>query len=326
MTDPLIQATAQPMRILIVHLNAASLAGVMAQRFPHLVFIPETGERPFPETVFDADAVVAMSRVLPDAVIGRFKKLRWIQALTTGTESFWTLRNLSPEVLITSVRGIHGAAVSEMVFTYMLTLSRQWPELLAQQRRHAWKKRPQLLLHGKTVAVVGTGVIAQELAARCRAFGMRTIGISANPRAIAGFDEVLGRDALTEVAARADYLIALVQLDAGTRNLVSADIIRAMRKSSYLINISRGGVCDETALLLALQSGAIAGAALDVFSVEPLPADSPLWDAPNLFITPHLGGESDNYLELAAPILEHNISCMLEGRTADMTNLVQRPA
>jgi D-2-hydroxyacid dehydrogenase (NADP+) len=314
------------MRILIIHPNAAWLASEMAKRFPDLVFIAETGEQALPESVFDADAIVAMARSLSDAVIGRFLKLRWIQALTTGTDGFWTLRNLSPEVLITSVRGIHGAAVSEMVFTYMLTLSRQWPELLAQQHRHAWKKQPQFLLHGKAVAVLGTGVIAEGLAARCKAFGMRTIGISAHPRAVASFDEVLGRDALIAVAARADYLIALVHLDAGTRNLVSADIIRAMRKSSYLINISRGGVCDEVALLQALQSGAIAGAALDVFSVEPLPADSPMWDAPNLLITPHLGGESDNYLELVAPILERNISCMLRGRAADMTNLVQRPA
>ena len=314
------------MRILIVHPNAAWLAGEMATRFPHLEFMAETGERPFPESVFDADAVVAMSRVLPDAVLARFTNLRWIQALTTGTDGFWTLKNLAPEVLITSVRGIHGAAVSEMVFTYMLTLSRDLPGLLEQQRQHTWKKRPQLLLHGKTAAIIGTGVIAEALAARCKAFGMQTIGVSASPRAIAGFDQVLGRDSLTAVAAQADYLIAIVQLDAGTRNLVSADVIRAMRKSSYLINISRGGVCDEAALLQALKSGAIAGAALDVFSVEPLPADSPLWDAPNLFITPHLGGESDNYLELVVPILERNITCLLEGRTADMTNLVQRPA
>jgi D-2-hydroxyacid dehydrogenase (NADP+) len=314
------------MRILIIHPNAAWLAGEMVKPFPDLTFIPETGEKPLPESVFDADAIVAMARALPDAVIGRFTKLRWIQALTTGTDGFWPLRNLSPEVLITSARGIHGAAVSEMVFTHMLTLSRGLPQLMNQQRQHLWQKRPQLLLHGKTAAILGTGVIAEELADRCKAFGMQTIGISASPRPIAGFDKVLGRDALPEVAAQVDYLIALVQLDATTRNLVSADIIRVMRKSSYLINISRGGVCDEAALLKALKSGAIAGAALDVFSVEPLPADSSLWDAPNLFITPHLGGESDNYLELAAPILEHNISCMLEGRTADMTNLVQRPA
>lgn len=313
------------MRILIVHPNAAWLAEVLAKRFACLEFFTETGERPFAEPAFDANAIVAVPRTLPDATIGRFKKLRWIQALTTGTDGFWALQNLAPEVLITSVRGIHGAAVSEMVFTYMLSLSRSLPALMEQQRQHIWKKRPQLLLHGKTAAILGTGVIAQELAARCKAFGMQTVGVSASPRAIAGFDRVLGRDSLPAVAASVDYLIAIVQLDAGTRNLVSADIIKSMPKTSYLINISRGGVCDEAALLQALKSGSIAGAALDVFSVEPLPADSSLWDAPNLFITPHLGGESDNYLELAAPIVEHNINCMLQGRQTEMTNLVQRP-
>lgn len=313
------------MRTLIVHAQPAWLAGELASRFPEHDFVAATPEQPWGEEVFNAEAIVALARSLPDALIGRFKKLRWIQALTTGTDGFWALRNLAPDVLITSARGIHGPAVSEMVFTYMLSLLRGLPELLAQQRQHVWQKRPQLLLHGKTAGIVGTGVIAEELAARCKAFGMQTIGISASPRAIAGFDKVLGRDALLDVAAQADFLIAIVQLDATTRMLISADVIRTMRKSSYLINISRGGVCDEDALLQALASGAIAGAALDVFSAEPLPAEHPLWDAPRLIITPHLGGESDNYLKLAMPIIEHNICCMAQGRPEAMTNLVQRP-
>ena len=153
---------------------------------------------------------------------------------------------------------------------------------------------------------------------------MHTIGVSNTPRAIKGFDEVVARSELAKAAGQADYLIALMQLDASTRNLINAEVIQAMRASAYFINISRGGVCDEETLLKALTLGTVAGAALDLFSVEPLPKDHPLWDAPNVIITPHLGGESDDFMAQVSTIIEHNLRCMAEGRMKDMLNLVPR--
>jgi D-2-hydroxyacid dehydrogenase (NADP+) len=311
---------------LIIHADAAYLAGMLATRFPEHQFTSAPHGAPLPHAAFDAEVIVAMARSLTDDMMSRFTRLRWIQALTTGIDGFFALKNLPQDVLITSARGIHGPAVSEMVFMQMLALSRGFADVMQQQRQHLWQKKRQLLLYGKTAVIVGTGLISSELALKCKAFGMHTIGVSNTPRAIEGFDEVVARSELARTASRADYLIALMQLDAGTRDLINAQVIQVMRASAYFINISRGGVCNEEALLKALTLGNIAGAALDVFSVEPLPKDHPLWDAPNVIITPHLGGESDDYMAQVCPIIEHNLSCMAEGRMKDMHNLVPRPA
>jgi D-2-hydroxyacid dehydrogenase (NADP+) len=312
------------MHVLIIHAEAAYLARMLAKRFPEHQFTSAPHGAVLPDSAFDAEVIVAMARSLTDDMMGRFTRLRWVQALTTGTDGFFALKNLPHDVLITSARGIHGPAVSEMVFMQMLALSRGFADVIQQQRQHLWQKKRQLLLCGKTAVIVGIGIIASELALKCKAFGMHTIGISNTPRAIEGFDEVVARSELTKAAGQADYLIALMQLDASTHNLINAEVIQAMRASAYFINISRGGVCDEEALLKALALGTIAGAALDVFSVEPLPKDHPLWDAPNVIITPHLGGESDDYMAQVCPIIEHNLICMADGRMKDMLNLVPR--
>jgi D-2-hydroxyacid dehydrogenase (NADP+) len=312
------------MHVLIIHAEAAYLVGMLAKRFPEHQFTSALHGALLPDAAFDAEVIVVMARSLTDDMMGRFTRLRWIQALTTGTDGFFALKNMPHDVLITSARGIHGPAVSEMVFMQMLALSRGFADVMQQQRQHLWQKKRQLLLYGKTAVIVGTGLISSELALKCKAFGMRTIGVSNTPRAIKGFDEVVARSELVRAASQADYLIALVQLDASTRNLINAEVIQAMRASAYFINISRGGVCDEYALLKSLTLGSIAGAALDVFSVEPLPKGHPLWDAPNIIITPHLGGESDDYMAQVSPIIEHNLSCMADGRMKDMLNLVPR--
>ena len=313
------------MHVLIIHADAAYLAGMLGTRFPTHQFTSALHGAALPDAAFDAEVIVAMARSLSDDMMSRFTRLRWIQALTTGTDGFFTFKNLRHDVTITSARGIHGPAVSEMVFMQMLALSRGFADLMQQQHQHLWQKKRQLLLHGKTAVIVGTGLIASELALKCKAFGMHTLGVSNTPRAIDGFDEVVARNELTHAASRADYLIALMQLDSGTRNLINAQVIQAMRASAYFINISRGGVCDEEALLKALTLGTVAGAALDVFAVEPLPKDHPLWNAPNVIITPHLGGESDDYMVQVFPIIEHNLRSMAGGRVNDMRNLIPRP-
>jgi D-2-hydroxyacid dehydrogenase (NADP+) len=313
------------MRMLILHAQSAELAAALAHSCSAHDYVPVAPDQPWPEAAYGADAVVALARQLPDAAVARMPRLRWIQALTTGTDGFLALQSLPRGVHITSARGIHGPAVSEMVFLQMLSLAREFPALLQQQREGRWQRRRQVLLHGKTAVIVGTGVIAAALAARCQVFGMRTVGISATRRPLAHFDTVLGRTALQEAAAEADYLIALVPLDPSTRGLVSAQVLQALRPHAFFINVARGGVCDEDALLQQLERGALAGAALDVFATEPLPPGHPLWKAPRLLITPHLGGESENYLELVQPIIEHNLRCMEEGRPTEMWNLVAQP-
>jgi len=170
--------------------------------------------------------------------------------------------------------------------------------------------------------IVGVGAIAEALAPRCKCFGMKVIGVSASHRVPAGFDAMYGREELLQAAAQADFLVILVPYSAQTENMIDARVLAAMKASAFLINVARGGVLDEQALLQALRAGRIAGAGLDVFRDQPLPADNPFWREPRVLITPLLGGMSNIYLEQAYPIVSANLRHFLAGRLDAMLNVV----
>jgi D-2-hydroxyacid dehydrogenase (NADP+) len=201
-------------------------------------------------------------------------------------------------------------------------LLRSAPRLRWIQSAHRWDRWPQPLLAGKTVVIVGVGAIAEVLAPRCKAFGMTVYGISNSSRRPPGFDEILSRDELPRGAAAADFLVLIVPHSAQTESLIDAAVLSCMKPSAYLINVARGGVLDEQALLASLREQRIAGAALDVFRERQLPADSPLWSEDRIIITPHIGGMSDVYLDQAYPIVRDNIKLFLAGNLTDMKNIV----
>jgi len=251
-------------------------------------------------------------------------RLRWVQALTTGVDHLLGLPSLRPEMLVTNARGIHGPQMSEMAFLHMISLLRDFPGMLANQRARRWERWPQRLLLGKTAVLLGIGAISEELALRCKAFAMRVVGVSDARTEAPGFDAVLPRARLREAAAEADALVVMVPLTDGTRRMVDRGVLEAMKPSAILINLARGPVVDEVALVEALRAGRIAGAGLDVFEVEPLPPESPLWDMPNVIVTPRVGGMSDVYAQQALPLLEENIRAFLSGDATRLRNLVRR--
>jgi D-2-hydroxyacid dehydrogenase (NADP+) len=214
--------------------------------------------------------------------------------------------------------------MSELCFMHMLILLRDYPQMARNQAAALWERKPQRLLHGKTVGIVGVGAISMELAARCKVFGMRVIGVSDSLKQADGFAEVLPRAQLHAVAARVDFLVVLVPYSATTHHIINANTLNSLRPDSYLINIARGAVVDEAALVDVLRQRRIAGAGLDVFATEPLPASSPLWSLPNVIITPHVGGLSDQYAEQLTPLLLHNLRCYVSGDWAAMQNRVAR--
>ena len=181
------------------------------------------------------------------------------------------------------------------------------------------------MLHLKTVGILGIGVIAEALAPKCKAMGMTVVGITSAPRPVAGFDRVCSTAELPRVLPELDYLVLLTPYSPATHHMIDAKVFAAMKPGSYLVNVARGGVVDEAALVDALRAGTIAGAALDVFTQEPLPPDHPLWTFDNVIITTHQGGFCDTYVDLAMPILEHNMRCFLAGDLTGMVN-VARPA
>jgi D-2-hydroxyacid dehydrogenase (NADP+) len=273
--------------------------------------------------ISNADILVTFGTMVTDRVLQEASKLRWVQALGSGVDGIINSPSLRSDVIVTNIHGIHGAAVSEAAIAAMLALSRNLPRVVRNQDRHRWERWPARLLDGKTVGILGIGAIAQALAPKCKALGMTVVGISSAKRAVAGLDRTYGRDELVAAVADFDYLVVLTPYSPETRNIVGAAVFSAMKPTSYFINVARGGVVDEDALIRALENGQIAGAALDVFNQEPLPENHQFWSMKNVIVTPHLGGYYDEYSDHALPMIVENIRKFLAGDIANMINVVR---
>jgi D-2-hydroxyacid dehydrogenase (NADP+) len=271
-----------------------------------------------------ADILMTFAPMITDQVVREGANLKWIQALGTGVDNLIDLPSLRSDVIITNIQGIHGAAMSEAAIMAMLALSREFPRAVRNQDRRFWERWPASLLDGKKLGILGIGVIAEALAPKCKALGMTVVGISSVKRTVASFDRVYGRDEFVSAARDLDYLVVLTPYSPATLHIVDAAVFAAMKPTSYFVNLARGGVVDEEALIKALENGQIAGAALDVFSHEPLPEDHPFWRMKNVIVTPHLGGFYDGYAERALPVIEENIRKFLAGDTMNMINVVKR--
>jgi len=272
--------------------------------------------------IADTDALLTFAPMLSTKVLEAATRLRWVQALGTGVDNLTDQAVLRKDVVVTNIRGIHGPPVSEAAIATMLALARDLPRAVRAQDERQWRRFPAQLLHNKTVGIFGVGVIAEALAPKCKAFGMHVIGVSSAPRTVAGFDRMHGRDELLRVAGEFDFFVLLTPLTEKTRNSIDAKVFAAMKPTSFLINLARGGVVDETALVDALKSGHIGGAALDVFNQEPLPADHPFWSMQNVIMTTHQGGFCDVYIDYALPTVETNMRCFLAGDIGGMINVV----
>ncbi|HEU5445099.1 MAG TPA: D-2-hydroxyacid dehydrogenase, partial [Pseudolabrys sp.] len=260
----------------------ARYKAMLLERFPQLTINVVGHHNDVGPYIADVDILLCFSPPMADHVVRDAPNLKWIQALGTGVDNIVDLPSLGKEVLVTNVRGIHGAPVSEATIAFMLSLARDMPRSVRAQEQSKWERWPSALLAGKTVGIFGVGLIAEYLAPICKTFGMTVVGISGSPRETKHFDRMAHRNDLTKVARDLDFLVVLTPLTAETRNIVGEKVFAAMKPTAYLVNVARGGVVDETALIAALEAGKIAGAGLDVFSQEPLPPDNPLWKTKNL--------------------------------------------
>ncbi len=270
------------------------------------------------------DILVTYGSQIDDALVAGGARLKWIHVLATGTDWVWKLKNLGHDVLITSTRGIHGPPMSEMALMMMMGLGRGFRGFVKNQQAAEWVRFPGTLIDGKTVGILGIGAIAEDLAPKCKSMGMTVIGISETERPVAGIDRFHHRRDLVRVVPELDYLVVLVPHTPQTESIIDARVLAAMKPTAYLLNLARGGVVDEEALIRALQAGGIAGAGLDAFRTEPLPAHSPLWHMEKVIVTPHNSGLYDEYVSRAWPILEGNLRSFLAGAAQEMINQVTR--
>ncbi len=311
-----------PVQVLILHHDAQQYSEPLARSFPDVTFHAFHHAAEAKAVAADIEIIIGLGHHIPNDLIKGAGKLKWIQALTTGTETLTAPGVLPPHVLLTSTRGIHGPQMSELAFLNMIALNRSFRKMQRNQAEAKWEGWNQPILEGRTVVIVGLGVLAEHLAERCKLFGMTTIGVSGGRSEAPHFDEVQPRENLAQAAARADFLVLLVPYSKETHHLVDRKVLSAMKPSAFLINLARGGVLDEAALIEHLQAGRIAGAGLDIFSIQPLPPDNPLWRMPNVIITPNIGGRSDTFVEQTLTIVEPNLRAFVEGRLKDLRNLV----
>ena len=300
----------------------------IGEKFPGLAIDVADQHGSFMPLVRTADIILTFGQVMKNLKVDvkDAVNMKWIQALGTGLDGITDQPALSPAVIVTNVHGIHGHPVSEAALAGMLALSRDIPRAVRAQDERAWVRWPAKLLDGKTVGILGIGAIAEKLAPKCKALGMTVIGISSGVRPVAGFDRMHGRDELLRLMPELDYLVLLTPYSTETHNLIDAKMFAAMKPAIYLINLARGGIVDEDALIAALRAGKIAGAALDVFQKEPLLENHPLWSFKNVIITTHQGGFCDVYVDLALPIIEHNLRCFLAGDFKKMINVIPHGA
>ena len=310
-------------KILVLDGHAEIYRDRLQPEFPTTEWVLAHGLSELPKDVSDIDVLISFAIELTDEFYQRATRLKWIQCLATGVDQVLRCPSLRPETILTSGRGVHGAPMRETVVYLMMAVSRDVKSLVEEQKAHVWNRRFYNLFTGKTAAVVGVGVVGTAIAQLLKAFGMHVIGVSRTPRTVEGFDEMMPTDRLREAAGRADFLINVLPANADNALLFDRAVFAAMKPSAYYISAGRGQTVDEPALIAALRERRIAGAGLDVFQTEPLPADSPFWELPNVFITPHLGGYTIEYEDLIMPLITDNMRLFLAGRHAEMQNVVK---
>jgi D-2-hydroxyacid dehydrogenase (NADP+) len=308
------------MYLLILATSAKDYKNTLETKFPKLSIHAVTREEEIGDFIEKTD--ILFTTQISDELIGRAKNLKWIQTLSAGVDSIINLPSLRKEVLITSARGIHGPQMSEMAILLMLALNRNFPKVIRNQDQRVWERWPGKLLYNKKVGILGVGIIGEEIARKCKFLGMTVFGIDLVKREIDSVDFFCGPEGLLQVAKEVDYFIIVVPSTPQTKKMIGTKALSSMKPTAFLINIGRGDIIDEEALIHALKTGEIAGAALDTFGKEPLPKDNPLWDMKNVIITPHVGGISDIYVEQVLPILEENLRRFLQGERENLINLI----
>lgn len=269
----------------------------------------------------EADVIVA-SGMWHNGLIQSAQKLSFIQSISSGTDQYDKPALAAAGIRLASAAGVNARAVAEHAIGLILALSRRLPEARDNQTQKIWRgmigdlTQREDELGGKTLVIIGLGRIGGRLARLAKAFDMNVIGFRRDPSAGAGdADSVHALAELGLHLPKADFVALTCPLTSETKQVVNGEALGCMKKSAYLVNTARGGCVDEGALIAALKSGAIAGAALDCTDPEPPAAESPLWSMPNVLITPHTGGETTQYEKNVNDILLENLNRIWRGET-----------
>jgi len=269
------------------------------------------------------DADIVLHGRFTDELLVRANKLSWYQSLSAGVENLLTPNFVNSDVVLTNASGNHPISVSEHAFALLLAVTRRIIDSYGEDNLlDTWDRQVCVELYGKTMGVLGMGNVGREIARKAAGFGMTVRGYDTRPVFVPFLNEMYLSDQIEEFFSGLDVLVVAAALTDGTRGMVDGHLISLMNEGSYLVNIARGPLIVEEALIGALKGGPLAGAGLDVFDQEPLPMDSELRRLPNVALTPHLGGQSPRYRERVLLVFVENFRRWIQGKA--LINVVDK--
>ncbi len=245
--------------------------------------------------------------------LGRMPKLRWVQAMTAGVEAWLDAPGLRDDLVLCCARGSHRFSMSENILGALFHLTKPYMAVALDQKASRWNKRQSVLLAGQTLGILGLGAIGQELALKAAALEMRVIGTKRSPEPVEGVEEVYAGDETDEVLRQSDFVVLLMPATAETDNFINTARLKMMKPSAWLLNFARGSLVKDDDLIAAVNNKTIAGAVLDVFREEPLPATHPFWTTENILVLPHIGGGHAGRGAVVAGIFAENARLFLAG-------------
>ena len=269
-----------------------------------------------------ANTEILLARQAPPGLLAKMPRLRWIQALTAGVEHWVSRSDLHPGIALTCARGTHRVQMPENILGALFHLTKPYAQAARDQRDRRWVRRISEPLAGKTLGILGVGEIGRELAKKANALELRVIGTRRAAKPVPQVDRIYPPEAIDEVLGQSDFVLLLLPLTPETDGIMNAARFKAMRAGAYLLNFGRGALVVDAELITAVQAKTIAGAVLDVYRTEPLPADHPFWITEGITVLPHIGGLDVHRDEIVADLFAGNMGRFLAGEA--LTALVDR--
>ncbi|WP_226037736.1 D-2-hydroxyacid dehydrogenase [Aquibacillus saliphilus] len=283
-------------KIVIAENLNQDLLRLIKEAIPDWEIIAGKEKKSWENHVHDAEVIAGWKKEMESPCLASESNLQWIQSWSAGVDSYPLDAIAEKNIHLTSANGVHAFPISETIFGLMLALTRKIHTYVQNQKLKQWNHAGlNLEMHEKTIGILGIGAIGKETAKIAKAFGMKVIGVRHSGKPEQNVDRMVTTDYLNEILPACDYVAVTLPLTKDTYHLFGEEQFNLMKQSSFFINIARGEIVDEKALIDALDNNNIAGAGLDVFETEPLERESPLWDFENVIITPHSAGSNEHY-------------------------------
>lgn len=294
--------------------TAAYLDAIKAAGLADRVAVETLSRKDKPSADQLARTEALMAYLVPPGLLPAMPKLRWAQVMTAGVEEWLALPDLPPGLTLTCARGTHTESMPENIIGALLYVAKPYAAAVANQKRATWVRTVAQPLSGKTLGILGLGAIGQQVARIASVLGMRVIGTRRRPQPVPNVAKVLPADRTPEVLAESDFVLLLLPATPETDNFINAERLAMMRPGAWLLNFGRGHLVKDQDLIAAIKAKKIAGAVLDVFRQEPLPAEHPFWTTEGIIVLPHIGGPHPQRDRFVARLFADNLWRFLDGK------------